>query len=224
MSLFLSRGLAALSFALAAGVAGAAQIQLYETGPAEDASFVRFVNSGAEPMAVSAKGSQARIQLDAAHPASDFMPVKAGAKMQGLLESGGRKQEVDISVQPGEFASVVGLPGKDGLQARIVREQPEDFNALKVSVGFYNLDPSCADAGLLAVPRNLAMFEHVADGAVARRLVNPVSLKVRASCGGQPAGQELDLGALQAGERHTVFLLPSAQGSRLLHAADQTAR
>ena len=47
---------------------------------------------------------------------------------------------------------------------------------------------------------------------------------VRASCGGQPAGQELDLGALQAGDRHTVFLLPSAQGPRLLHAADQTAR
>ena len=91
MSILLSRGLAALSFALAAGVAGAAQIQLYETGPAEDASFVRFVNAGTEPMAVSAKGSQARIQLDAAHPASDFMPVKAGAKMQGLLESAGRK-------------------------------------------------------------------------------------------------------------------------------------
>ena len=74
------------------------------------------------------------------------------------------------------------------------------------------------------MPRNLAMFEHVADGGAARRLVKPGSLKVRASCGGQPAGQELDLGALQAGERHTVFLLPSAQGPRLLHAPDQTAR
>lgn len=224
MTAFLWRSLAGLSIALFAVGAGAAQIQLYETGPAEDASFVRFVNGGGEPMEVGAKGSQARIKLDAAHPASDFMPVKAGAKMQGMLQSAGKTREVEVSVQPGEFASVVGLPGKDGLRAVIVREQPEDFNALKVSVGFYNLDPACAQAGLLAVPRNLAMFENVAEGGVARRLVNPVSLRVQARCGGQAAGPELDLGALQAGERHTVLLLPSDQGPRLLHAADQTAR
>lgn len=220
----IERTLGALTLLLCAHAAGAATIQLYETGPAEDASFVRFVNGGTDEVDVSAKGSQARIKLDAQQPVSDFMPVRAGATMQGTLESGARKQNVDISVQPGEFASVVGLPTKDGLQAVIMREQPDDFNALKVSIGFYNLDPGCADAGMLAAVRNVAMFEHVANGSVARRQVNAVPLSVIASCGGKPTGTAVDLGTLQAGERHTLFLLPSSSGPRLLHALDKTAR
>ncbi len=215
---------AALTLALGVQAADAATIQLYETGPAEDASFVRFVNGGEGQLDVTAKGSQARIKLDARQPVSDFMPVRAGTKMQGTLDASGRKREVDIAVQPGEFASVIGLPGKDVPQAVIMREQPDDFNALKVSIGFYNADASCTDAGLLAAGRNVAMFEHVAQGAVARRQVNPVALSVVASCGGKATGNTLDLGTLQAGDRHTVFLLPSAGGPRLLHAVDKTAR
>ncbi len=91
MTAFLWRGLAGLSIALSATGAGAAQIQLYETGPAEDASFVRFVNGGGEPMDVGAKGSQARIKLDAAHPASDFMPVKAGARCRACCRARARR-------------------------------------------------------------------------------------------------------------------------------------
>lgn len=201
-----------------------AQIELYETGPAEDASFVRFVNGGATPMEIIAKGSQARVQLDAAHSVSDFLPVRAGTQIGGTLASGDLRQDVAISVKPGEFATVVGITAEGGkLQAVVVREQPDDFNALKASVGFYNLDASCADAGLLAAGRNVAIFEHVADAAAARRQVNPVALAVQASCGGKPAGTALDLGNLQAGERHTVLLLPSANGPRLLHAVDTLA-
>ncbi|AZY49967.1 alginate O-acetyltransferase AlgF [Bordetella avium] len=216
---FFLRPLLALLLAGGVQAAGAAQIQLYESGPAEDAAFLRFVNGGDAVMDVSAKGSKARLTLDAAHPASDFMPVRAKTNVQGTLSSGGKQANVDVAVQPGEFLTVVGLP--DG--AKLVREQPDDFNALKVSLGFYNLDPSCADAGLLAAGRNVAIFEQVAQGGAARRQVNPVALQVVASCGGQPSGKALDLGVLQAGDRHTVLLLPSAKGPRLLHAPDKTS-
>ncbi len=218
------RGALGLTLALLAPVAMSATIQLYETGPAEDAAFVRFVNGGEQPMGVSAKGSQGRIEVDAAEPVSAFMPVRGGARMQGRLESARQGQDLDVTVQPGEFASVVGLPGKDGLQTVVVREQPDDFNAAKVSIAFYNLDAGCADAGLVAAPRNLALFERVPQGQAARRLVNPVALNVSASCGGQVLPQVLELGTLQAGDRHTVFLLPSAQGPRLLHAEDRVGR
>ncbi|WP_144637131.1 DUF4397 domain-containing protein [Bordetella genomosp. 13] len=215
--------LAALLLA-AQGASHAAQMELYETGPAQDASFLRFVNGGTASMEVSASGSKARITLDDKSPASNFLPVRAGSALQGTLTSGSAKQVVSVTVQPGEFATVVGVPAADGaLRAVTLREQPDDFNSLKASLGFYNLDAGCADAGLLAAGRNVAIFERVADGAVARRQINPVALSVQPSCGGKPAGQPLDLGTLQAGERYTVFLLPSTQGPRLLRAVDALA-
>lgn len=215
----------ALAAALAAhGVSHAAQMELYETGPAQDASFLRFVNGGTMSMDVSASGSQARITLDGKQPASNFLPVRAGAALQGTLTSGAAKQVVSVTAQPGEFVSVVGVAAADGtLRSVTLREQPDDFNALKASLGFYNLDSACANAGLMAAGRNVAIFERVADGATARRQVNPVALSVQPSCGGKPVGQPLDLGTLQAGERYTVFLLPSAQGPRLLRAVDSLA-
>lgn len=206
------------------GAAYAAQMELYETGPAQDASFLRFVNGGTAPMEVSASGSQARIALDDRQPASSFLPVRAGAALQGALASGSNRQVVSVTVQPGEFVTVVGVPAIDGaLRAVVLREQPDDFNALKASLGFYNLDGACADAGLVAAGRNVAIFERVAEGAAARRQINPVALSVQPSCGGKAVGQPLDLGTLQAGERYTVFLLPSSQGPRLLRAVDSLA-
>lgn len=216
----------AAALALAHAAAVGAEMQLYESGPAEDASFVRFVNGGQAPLAVIAGGSQARITLDAERPASDYLPVRAGTEIQGTLESaGGARHQVAVTVQPGEFATVVAVPaGERDFRVATLREQPDDFNALKASVAFYSLDGGCADAGLLAAGRNVAIFEKVAEGAIARRQINPVALSVQASCGGQPAGQALDLGTLQAGERYTVLLLPSPQGPRLLQAVDTLAR
>lgn len=206
------------------GAPQAAQMELYETGPSQDASFLRFVNGGAASMDVSASGSQARITLDGKTPVSNFLPVRAGSALQGTLTSGSARQVVSVTVQPGEFATVVGIPATDGaLRAVTLREQPDDFNSLKASLGFYNLDAGCADAGLLAAGRSVAIFERVADGGVARRQVNPVALSVQPSCGGKAVGQALDLGTLQAGERYTVFLLPSSQGPRLLRAVDTLA-
>ena len=40
-----------------------AEIPLYETGPSQDAAFVRFVNAGNDPLELSAAGSKARSRL-----------------------------------------------------------------------------------------------------------------------------------------------------------------
>lgn len=214
--------LALAGAALAASCAQAAQIELYETGPAEDSSFLRFVNAGEESLDVTAEGSKARIALGAQDPASDFMAVRANATIRGTLLRGKEQSPVTLEVQPGQFATVIGVGTP--LKAEVLREEPDDFNALKASLGFYAVDATCRDAALLASPRNVAIFENVADRSVQRRVINPVALAVQLRCGGKPSGEPLDLGTLEAGERYTVFLVPGANGPRLFRAVDSLAR
>ncbi|WP_233235837.1 alginate O-acetyltransferase AlgF [Bordetella sp. LUAb4] len=217
--------LLALAGMLSTTAAMAVEVPLYETGPAEDSSFVRFVNGGEKPVDVIATGSNARISLDAAKPASDFMAIRAGKAIEGVLARGTAKQNVSVTVKPGEFASVIGLDdAAGGLRSVTVLESPDDFNALKASVAFYNVDAQCASAALLAAGRNVVLLDGVPEGQVKRRQINPVPLSVQLSCGGQAVGQPLDLGTLEAGQRYTVFLVPAGKSSRIFKATDTVAR
>ena len=203
--------------------ASAADIPLYPTGPAEDSSFVRFVDGSSNPVDVSAAGSTARLSLDAANPASHFFPIAAGKPIAGTLSSGSTREKVSATVQPGEFVSIVALDGTDKarlLHTVTVREKPDDFNALKASVAFYNLDAGCATPTLKVPGRDIVLLDGVAVGQGKRRQVNPVALSVQLVCGGQPVGQPLSLGTLVAGQRYTVFLVPSQAHSRVFLAND----
>ncbi|MBN3854972.1 cell division protein FtsQ [Paraburkholderia sp. Ac-20340] len=220
MKNLLSRfGLSAFALALpfAATSAFAADIPLYPTGPAEDSSFVRFVDGGTQAVAVTATGSKARVALDAANPASHFFPIAAGKPVSGTLTSGAAHQDVSATVQPGEFVSIVAL---DGTHAVTVREKPDDFNALKASVALYNLDARCAAPALKVPGRDVTLLDGVAVGQGKRRQVNPVALSVQLQCGGKAVGQPLSLGTLVAGQRYTVFLVPAGAQSRIFFAND----
>jgi alginate O-acetyltransferase complex protein AlgF len=205
----------------ASGLASAADIPLYPTGPAQDSSFVRFVDGGTKPVDVTSAGSKGRLSLDAANPASHFFPIAAGKPVAGTLTSGGAHQDVSATVQPGEFVSIVAL---DGTHAATVREKPDDFNALKASVALYNLDARCAAPTLKVSGRDIVLLDGVAAGQAKRRQVNPVTLAVQLVCGGQPVGQTLSLGTLVAGQRYTVFLVPAGAQSRIFFANDAVSR
>lgn len=200
----------------------AAEIPLYPTGPSEDSAFLRFFNAGDTALELSAENG-ASLRLEGDVRASDFLTVPAGKPIKGSLKQGEAQQALDISVAPGEFATVVGIATEQGLNLVTVREVPDDFNALKASLAFYSLDASCANAGLQAAGRNVDIFKDVANGALQRRSINPLKLSVQLRCGGASVGEPLALGELAAGQRYTLFLVPSAQGSRLYQAQDNLA-
>lgn len=200
----------------------AAEIPLYPTGPSEDSAFLRFFNAGQPALELSAANG-ASLRLEGEARASDFLTVPAGKPIKGTLKQASQTQQLDISVAPGEFATVVGISTPQGLNLLTVREVPDDFNALKASLAFYSLDASCANAGLQVAGRNVDIFKDVANGALQRRSINPLSLSVQLRCGGTSVGEPLALGALAAGQRYTLFLVPSAQGSRLYQAQDNLA-
>lgn len=200
----------------------AAEIPLYPTGPSEDSAFLRFFNAGESALELSAaNGASLRLEGDAR--ASDFLTVPAGKPIKGTLKQADQTQQLDISVAPGEFATVVGISTPQGLNLLTVREVPDDFNALKASLAFYSLDAACANAGLQVAGRNVDIFKDVANGALQRRSINPLKLSVQLRCGGASVGEPLALGELAAGQRYTLFLVPSAQGSRLYQAQDNLA-
>lgn len=226
LSRLLLSGLALSGLGFSALPATAADIPLYPTGPAEDSSFVRFVSGASQTVAVTAAGSSAKLTLDAANPASRFLPIAAGKPITGSLTSGNVHKDVSATVQPGEFVSIVALDAKTkgaGLQTVTVREKPDDFNSLKASVAFYNLDARCTAASLKVAGRDIVLLDGVAEGQSKRRQVNPVALSVQLNCGGQPSGQALNLGTLVAGQRYTVFLVPAAAKSRIFFANDAVA-
>lgn len=202
----------------------ATEIPLYATGPSQDAAFVRFVNAQETALEISASGSKARTRLEVAQPASPFYSVNANAKLRGRLQAGDQKGDIALAVKPGEFATVVAMPGAGTIRQTILREQPDDFNALKVSLALYNVDPQCGAAGLHVVGRNTTLFEGVGAGTLQRRAMNPVSISVQLRCNGQPAAATLALGALQAGQRYSVFVVPAAGSPRLFLAADSVSR
>ena len=188
---------------------------------------MRFVNGTGQPLEVVAGGAKARLPLPVAQPVSDFQSVKPQSAITGDFEGSAGRAPVRAKVGPGAFATVVAwtaAPGQKALQTAVVTETPDDFNGLKASLAFYNLDAQCKGAGLQAAGRNVSVFDSVPQGAMQRRAVNPVALSVQLVCGGQPSGAPLDLGRLQAGQRYSVLLVPSAGGARLVYATDNVAR
>jgi alginate O-acetyltransferase complex protein AlgF len=196
------------------GCAGPAHAEsaLYETGPAQDASFVRFLNATDGDIAVVAARGGYRIALGRAGEArvSKFHPAVAGATLRASVEAGGRKLPVEVVARPGEYVTVAVLAGKGGPSARLIREIPGDYNASRASLALANADGDCAPASLSGGASNVAILEGVEPFAIRRRLVNPVRVTVQAACGGKATRAPLDLGQLEPGERYTAFVIPLA--------------
>ncbi|MBC3861804.1 alginate O-acetyltransferase AlgF [Undibacterium jejuense] len=196
---------------------------LYETGPGQDSSFVRFLNaSGDKAMVVN---GSAKVNLDAKTEGrvSRFYPVKAGEKLTATVQVGAVKTSVEVTAKPGEFVTVAIVNKGAALESMLVRETPTDFNAMRASISLMNVDASCAAAGLTGGAKNAMIFEAVKPATTTRRLVNPVSLTVQANCGGEAAGAMVDMSQLQAGERYSVIVIPAKKGRQAFFVRDSTS-
>ena len=196
---------------------------LYETGPAQDSSFVRFLNAGSDKASVV--NGKAKVALGAKDEdrVSRFYPVKAGDKLSANVQVGSAKGSVEVTAKPGEFITIAVVNKGNALETVILREAPTDFNAMRSSIALLNADSSCAAASLTGGAKAAMIFENVKAGAINRRLVNPVSLKVQATCGTEAAGSAVDMGQLQAGERYSVIVIPAKKGRQVFSVRDSTS-
>ncbi|MEI6613116.1 MAG: alginate O-acetyltransferase AlgF [Polynucleobacter sp.] len=216
-------------FAVAATSVGfithAAEIPLYPTGPSQDSAFVRFINGTDTNLTLTAGGSKAKVALDVNQPASKYYPVNTKGGITGEFSNGKMSSPISLNVKPSEFATIVAFATGGNLKQVIIKEQPDDFNALKSSLALYNLSSAgCASAGLLVIDRAISLFEKVQSGTLQRRLINPINLSVQLTCNAKPIGKALDLGLLQAGQRYSIFAVPTADSPRIFFASDTIAR
>jgi len=200
---------------------GLAAPQLYETGPAEDASFVRFVAAVPGVVEVAA-GRNARLPLDPQNASTPWQPVRARVALKATLHHAGAKQDVEVTVQPSEFVTMAAVPnGQGGWHIGVGREKPQDFSAHRVSLGLLNLAKGCGDATLKLAGKDVVIVDKAPVGQVERRMINPVSLGVDLFCNGQKAQEAVDLGSLRAGARWTLLVLPEGKGWRLMPVLDR---
>lgn len=216
----------ALAGLILVGLTGAAMAapQLYDTGPAEDAAFVRFIDALPGPVTVRAgKGGQLILEPQTSDTASTpWQAVKARTPLTATLEYAGKKHEVELSVASGEFVTVAALPdGKGGWQVRLGREKAGDFSAHKVALGLMNLDPGCGTASVKVAGKDLGILEGVPPEGMQRRMLNPVGLAVDLYCAGQRVAEGISLGTLRPGERWTLIVTPEGGKTRLLPILDR---
>ncbi|MDO8349968.1 MAG: hypothetical protein Q7S94_02310 [Gallionella sp.] len=187
-----------------------AEPQLYETGPSEESSYVRFVNATEQDIAIISSKGSAKVELTAQAEgrASRFFPVKSGSKLSATIQSDKRKVSVDVVGKPWEYITIAIVPsGLGRVKTMLVRETPTDFNAMRSSLALFNLDAKCRGAAMQGGAKNVTILDKVQPFSVQRRLVNPIKLTATIACAGQAAGTAVDLSQLQAGERYSVFLL-----------------
>ncbi len=214
---------ALLSLSLCLCTSAYADSPLYETGPSQDSSFVRFVNVGEEKVTVV--NGNARLSLSTAGEAraSRFFPVKAGAKLAANVQAGNGKVDVELVAKPGEFLTVAVSGQGNHLESTVLRESPTDFNAMRSSIAVFNTDSTCANASLAGGAKNTAIFDALKPGAIARRLLNPVKLSAQVSCDGQAVAKPIDFGQLQAGERYSIFIIKAKNGRQAFFVKDSNS-
>lgn len=191
----------------AAGATG-----LYETGPGGDSSFVRFVNGTDVKIVVSNSSTRNKLDLGIqnASRVSSFLPVKAGTRLSARVAVGSQNFTISMVAKPGEFITVAAVPdGSGGWKSLQLREIPSSFTSNRPSLAAFNFNEACQSAQVDSAGKSDGIFKNATTQAIQRRLVGAVKAQVQVSCAGKPMGAPLDLGLLEAGERYSIFLLPS---------------
>lgn len=219
----LARLVAVLALIAFAGTAFAADGRLYPSGPPNGVAYLRFVNLAPAEITIVSPSAKITIAADDAHRIGEFDPVTPGVALTGSVQLGEATKPIDVTLQQNEFVTVAVTGSADALVVTLLRETPSDFNALKSSLGLFNLDQACANAQLVAGDQHLAVISDVAPGAIGRRLVNPVDIGLGVSCGDPAQTVPVKLGGLVAGDRYSVFVVGGGPSRQVMAQRDEQA-
>ena len=204
----------ALVVALTATMASATG--LYDTGPGQDSSFIRFVNGADAQIVISNNKTKGKLTLSTqgASRVSSFLPIRPGVQMPASISVGNQKFDIQVVAKPGEFITVATVPDGAGRWKSLeLRETPASFSSTRPSLAALNLNDACGSMQIDSAGKNDGILKNATTKAIQRRLVSAVNAQVQLSCAGKPVGIPLDMGLLEAGERYSVFMLPAQLGA-----------
>lgn len=197
-------------FVLLAGSSlASAEVQLYETGPSEESSFVRFVNATENEVAIgTGKGKEKILGTRADGRVTRFFKIKAGSKLAASLQSKGSKVAVEVVGKPWEFITVAVMPdGVSKIKTMLLKETPTEFSGTRASLALFNLDAKCGRAVMPLLDKGVTTNFDVQPFVLQRHLIGSDKQAAAISCSGASSVTAVDLSQLEQGERYSVFLL-----------------
>jgi alginate O-acetyltransferase complex protein AlgF len=219
-------GAAALLTALIATQPGqgvAAEGRLYPSGPPNGVAYLRFVNLAPNEVTIISPAAKIVIPAEDAHRIGEFDPVTPGVALTGSAQFGEATKPINVTLTANEFVTVAVVADGDGIALSVFRETPNDFNALKSSLGLFNADKNCSQAQFVAGDNHQSVIADVAPGALGRRLVNPVDVALGVACGDAAQAVPAKLGQLNAGDRYSIFVIAGQSGPQVVAQRDEQA-
>ncbi len=195
-----------------------AEPQLYETGPSEESSYVRFVNATGGDVAVgTGKGKELVLNTQADGRVSRFYKIKSGSKLAAVIKNTTGKVAVEVTGKPWEFISVAVLPaGESQLKTQLLKETPTEFSGSRVSLALLNLDGKCGSANLSLRDKD-ANYE-VKPYALQRHMIAAAKQSAAIACKGVTV--PVDLSQLEQGERYSLFLFENKNSKQAFIVRD----
>jgi hypothetical protein len=223
----MKRALLAPLVALALGLPVAVQAQaplLYEQRLPDGWALLRYVNTLEAPAAFRSDFDLPRnLGTDGAARVTPFHVIEnvEGKTLEAAVAVGAETMRIRFQLTPNAFSTLLLLREGDALVARVIRDATE-YNQIRARLTFYNATLTCGPATLKLDPGGQTVLANVENAGMRARTVAPAAARVRTSCAGGRVGP-LDLGRLEAGQLHSVWLIAPGGTPQIFRSTDTIA-
>lgn len=221
----MKRALLGLALAFAAPAAVQAQApMLYEQRLPDGWALLRYVNTLEAPAAFRSDFDLPRnLGTDGAARVTPFHVIEnvEGKTLEAAVTVGTETVRLRFTLTPNAFSTLLLVREDGALVARVIRDATE-FNQLRARLTFYNATLTCGAATLQLDPGGQTVLANVENASMRARTVAPAAARVRTTCAGARVGP-LDLGRLEAGQLHSVWLIAPGGTPQIFRSTDTIA-
>lgn len=200
------------SFAAQAQPAGL----LYDPEPPADSAYVRVILASHDGLIDIQVDGRPRIRNLKSGEFSDYMVLSAGKRTISIHTAGKSVANLSssIDVVRGKAMTVAFTELKTG-KTPIIFEDKANTNKLKVQLAVYHLIEKAGPLDVLTADGNTKVFSGVAFGASTSLQVNPISIDLIATNGGDKIAKARTSLSMSQGGTYSI-LLSSGEGGNLI--------
>lgn len=200
------------SFAAQAQPAGL----LYDPEPPADSAYVRVILASHDGLVDIQVDGRPRIRNLKSGEFSDYMVLSAGKRTISIHTAGKSVANLSssIDVVRGKAMTVAFTELKTG-KTPIIFEDKANTNKLKVQLAVYHLVEKAGPLDVLTADGNTKVFSGVAFGASTSLQVNPISIDLIATNGGDKIAKARTSLSMSQGGTYSI-LLSSGEGGNLI--------
>ena len=185
--------------------------------PPEGSIYVRVANAQAAPLSVQVGEGRGEQVSAAGKLATDYYVQPGGQPFR--VRVNGKPLQVATPAPASGFVTLLVGAGA-GAGVRVVQDQQATGSSgLKAELALYNLVPGCN--ARLELSSGDVVLASVAEASRGTRAINPVQATLLAKCGAR-ASAPLQLPALKAGDRYSLFVTGTANAPVLKGQAART--